>query len=486
MTWRGLMAVAALFIVLCVGCLSRFMESKGGGETRFEGARAIDAADIVLPRGFRIEPVAAGLTFPTDLVFDDQGRMYVVEAGYSYGEVVTTPRIVRIEADGRRTEIARGDNPPWSGADYRDGFFYVAGGHVRPGQVLKIGMDGRTEVLVDGLVTSVGDHHTNGPRIGPDGMVYFAQGPLTNSGVVGLDSYDFGWLQKHPGAHDVPCKDIVLRGKNYVTDNPLTEDPSDHAATGAFMPFGVPSEPNQIVKGQVPCGGAIMRVSAGGGEPELVAWGLRNVWGLAFAPDGRLYATENQADVRGSRPIFGTADLLWRIEEGAWYGWPDFWAGRPLSDPNWFAPPDGVAPELLLAEHPERESRPAALLAVHSSSNGIAFSRSPAFGHVGQAFVAQFGDISPKSGKSLAPVGFKVVRVDVETGVIHELAVNAGETNGPASWLESGGLERPVNVRFSPDGRILYVVDFGVLTTTEGKFAPREQTGVIWRIERNP
>lgn len=460
------------------------MDSEGGGQAKFKGARQIDPADVALPKGFRIAPLVTGLTFPTDVLFDEQGRMYVVEAGYSYGNVVTTPRILRVDRGGKLVEIARGDNPPWNGAEYRDGFFYVAGGHVRPGQVLKIGLDGRTQVLVDGLSTSVGDHHANGPRIGPDGMLYFSQGPLTNSAVVGLDNYDFGWLKKYPGAHDVPCKDVVLSGRNYRTKNPLTEAPDDEAVTGAFLPFGVPSEVGQVVRGQLPCGGAIMRVSTEGGTPELVAWGLRNPWGLAFAPDGKLYATENQFDERGSRPVYGTGDLLWHIENGQWYGWPDFWAGRPLTDDDWFAPLNKPVPGFVMAEHPIMADSPTAFFGVHSSSGGISFSRSPAFGYQGQAFVAQFGDISPHSGKSLAPVGFKVVRVDVETGVVYEFAVNDGETHGPASWLNNGGLERPLNLRFSPDGSALYIVDFGVLTTKNKTMSPRPETGVIWRIEK--
>jgi hypothetical protein len=32
------------------------------------------------------------------------------------------------------------------------------------------------------------------------------------------------------------------------------------------------------------------------------------------------------------------------------------------------------------------------------------FFRSPLFGHVGEAFIAQFGDLSPRAGKVLAPL----------------------------------------------------------------------------------
>ena len=55
-----------------------------------------------------------------------------------------------------------------------------------------------------------------------------------------------------------------------------------------------------------------------------MAWGLRNAYGLGFLPDGRLIATEQSADARGSRPIGNAPDALYVVEQGAWYGWPDF------------------------------------------------------------------------------------------------------------------------------------------------------------------
>src|SRR3546814_16038979 len=83
----------------------------------------------------------------------------------------------------------------------------------------------------------------------------------------------------------------------------------------------------------------------------------------------------------------------------------------------------------------------------------------------------------PGVGNTLAPVGFKVVKVNVATGVVHDFAVNRGELQGPASWGNHGGLERPVAVRFDPAGTALYVVDFGVLTSDERGNYPRPGTG---------
>jgi glucose/arabinose dehydrogenase len=481
--FRFLSAVALALVLPLSGCF-RIMQSEGGGEARFNPPRQVDPSDVALMEGYTIEAVARNLTFPSAIAFDDRGRVYVTEAGYSYGDYRGTPRLLRIEPGGSITEIARGENPPWNGVDYLDGAFYVAGGHLRPGQVLRITPDGQTRTLVDGL-PGLGDHFPNGPVKGPDGWLYFGVGTATNSGVVGMDNFMFGWPHRYPDFHDIPCEDVVLAGKNHTTPNPLTPDPDDRAVTGTFVPFGTPVREGQVIPGAVPCSGAVMRVRPDGTGLGVVAWGFRNTFGLAFAPDGGLYVTENHYDVRGSRPVFGTGDLLWRVEPGTWYGWPDFFAGRPLTEGDWFDPPGEPAPGFVLLKHPQAPPRPTALLGVHSSSNGMDFSTSPEFGYVGQAFIAQFGDMAPKVGKTLDPVGFKVVRVDVEDGTIHDFAINRGKTNGPASLLESGGLERPLDVEFSPDGTALYIADFGVMLVHEDSgIRPIPGTGVLWKITR--
>jgi glucose/arabinose dehydrogenase len=474
---RGCLLAVCLGIAGCYALAG----SSGGGQARPGSPRRVAPSDVALPDGYAIDVVAEGLTFPTGVAFDQAGRVHVVESGYAYGEVFDVPRLLRLEPDGTTTVVATGEHAPWTGVVHRAGSFYIAeGGEVGGGRILAIGTDGRARALVENL-PSLGDHHTNGPAIGPDGWLYFAQGTATNSGVVGEDNAEFGWLRRHPAFSDVPCRDVRLRGVNFTTRNPLADGGS--AVTGAYVPFGTPTQPEQVVPGRVPCGGSVMRVPLRGGAPELVAWGLRNPFGLAFAPDGRLFVTENGYDVRGSRPVFGAEDVLWAIEPGRWYGWPDHAAGRRLDDER-FRPPGGQRPELVLADHPDRPPAPIARFGVSSSSNGIDFSRSSPFGHVGEAFVAQFGDMAPKTGKVLSPVGFKVVRVDVGTGVVRDFAVNRGSTNGPASWLGKGGLERPVSVRFDPSATALYVVDFGVMTMSRRGPAPVKGTGVVWRIVR--
>lgn len=483
---RSLLTVLwfALLLLAFQSCY-RMRASRGGGQISSIPARAINTNDIAVPQGYKVDVVATDLTFPTGAALDDSNNLYVIEAGYSYGEVWGEPRLLRIDPNGNTTIIARGSkNGPWTGITWHNGAFYVAeGGEMEGGRILRITKDGTLQSLVSGL-PSVGDHHTNGPAI-KDGYIYFGQGTATNSGVVGEDNWEFGWLKRKHDFHDLPCRDIILAGQNYGSGNPLTDNPFDTTTTGAYVPFGTSTTAGQVIRGIVPCTGSILRIPLEGGKPELVAWGFRNPFGLSFAPDGRLFVTENGFDERGSRRVWGAGDVLWEIKQGLWYGWPDFSAGKPIQQDEEFKPPTSrnyVKP--VLQSYPNTPPAPTAVFGVHSSSNGIDFSRSDVFGYKGEAFVAQLGDMAPDVGKVLSPVGFKVVRVNINDGVIRDFATNKGKRNGPATWLNKGGLERPVSVRFSPDGSSLYIVDFGIMKVTEQGPQPQINTGVVWRVTK--
>lgn len=426
--------------LLLSGCY-RVRSSKGGGEIKkIPAERMINAKDIALPEGYKIEIVATGLNYPTGIAFDEEGTPYITESGYSYGEDWETPKLKKISSGGTTTTLATGGkNGPWNGLYFHDGNFYIAeGGQMEGGKILKVDSNGETTTIISEL-PSLGDHHTNGPLV-RDGYVYFGQGTATNAGIVGKDNKDFGWLERFPDFHDIPCDDITLAGYNTVTENVLDES-AGQATTGAYVAYGTSTTKGEVIKGAVPCSGAIMRVPLEGGEVEPVAWGFRNPYGLAFSP------------------------------------------GKSIVHKSYKAPGEEKI-QRILQTYPDTPPAPAAILGVHSSSNGFDFSKSAAFGHEGEAFIAQFGDMAPEVGKVLSPVGFKVVRVDPATGVVADFAVNKGKRNGPASWLKAGGLERPIAARFDPSGNALYIVDFGILKMTKKGSEPVKNTGLVWKITR--
>src|SRR5205085_2475299 len=166
----------------------------------------------------------------------------------------------------------------------------------------RLELDGRRAVIV-GDLPGPGQYHTDMVGFGQDGRLYFSQGAMTNTGIIGLDAYELGWLRRLPHAHGLPGHDLVLVGINVETSDPLSDRPDARASTGAFVPFGTSTEPGQRISAQLPCTAAVMRCNPDGTDLELVAWGLRNAFGLGFLPDGRLLAIDQGADDRGSRPV---------------------------------------------------------------------------------------------------------------------------------------------------------------------------------------
>src|SRR5919109_1363454 len=217
------------------------------------------------------------------------------------------------------------------------------------------------------IMGSMGDHHNNQIAFGPDGRLYFGQGTATNSGIVGQDNfYAFPWLALAPTFHDFPGKNITLTGQNFVTANPLKspQPPNGNATTGAFVPFGNATEKGQVIKGGIKCSGCIISAKPDGSDLRLVAWGLRNPYGLAFDNQGHLVVSMNGADERGSRPIKDDNDKAFLIDIsnssnlGKFYGWPDFFGGKelkPVTDPM-FKSPRGKQPlQFLMQNHPPVE-----------------------------------------------------------------------------------------------------------------------------------
>lgn len=449
---------------------------------RREGPRGYSPKDILLPEGYEAEVVASGFNTPVHCTFDEQGYCYVVESGH---KIDAAPRVLKVDPiTGEWDVFFTLPEDRWfkpgamTGACWHDGWLYI----MNTDTLFRVNEDGQIEDILTGLAGR-GDHQSNYPIVGPDGKIYFGQGCATNCGVVGADDYAFEWLPKNPEFCDVPAQDIVLAGRNYEYQNVLG-DIRETVRTGAYVPFGTETYPGQVIKGNVKCSGALLRCNPDGSDLEVVAWGLRNPYGTAFHPDGRLFATEHGMDERGRRYILDDPDDFYEIQQGAWYGWPDFASGIRLDDPSWGEGGHGREP--VLAEFPDpNPPMPFASFQTHAAANGFDFCRNPEFGFEGDAFVAMFGDLAPITTltRAVTPAGFKVTRVNMESGRVNDFAVNRFQ--GPASKLPHDGFERPSHCQFGPDGS-LYVVDFGIIHIAPEVGGIRQQigSGSLWRIRR--
>jgi len=409
------------------------------------------------------------LSFPTSLAFDHEGGIYAAEAGLPFGGAVPGGRVWHIDARGRRELIAANLRSPVNGLEFHNGGLYVSeGGH--PGRISRFERDGRQTVLLDNL-PGPGNYHTNMVAFGPDGKMYFSQGAMTNTGVVGLDAYEIGWLRRLPHEHDIPGYDIALSGVNIASPNPLANEPGAHTLTGAFAKFGQTTKPGTRLAGRVPCTAAIMRCNPDGSELELVAWGVRNAYALGFLPDGRLLAVDQGADDRGSRPVADVPDLLFEVRQGAWYGWPDFINAEPITSAR-FLPTRGEAPTFLLANHGELPPPEKALLEFPPHVAAVKFAIAPpALGdYSGHIYIALFGDEAPMTLPAGGPrVGRSIARIDPGDWSLHAVA--------------SGPFSRPIDVKFDPSGNELYVLDFGQFEMRDGgRVSAEPKSGKLWRL----
>jgi hypothetical protein len=335
-----------------------------------------------------------------------------------------------------------------------------------------------------------------------DGRLYFGQGTATNSGVVGEDNYAFGWLKLASQFHDIPGKVITLVGQNFNSSNPLTKDPNQNkSVTGAFVQFGNSTTKGQIIKGNVKCSGCILSANPDGTDLKVVAWGMRNPYGLAFDnKSGKLIVSMNGADERGSRPIANDMDKVYTIDVsnptnlGKWYGWPDFFGNaQPVTDPL-FKSPRGKEPlQFLMQNHPLPVQKPFGLIETNAGITQVAIPNSTTtnFGLDGKAFIGQFGTMVPITHTpSLQPpaqkmiIGQKVVTIDLRTGIISEFV----------SLKSPDPSFRPMGVKFNDKENALYIISTGKVevrnTMPNGTPLPMPtpwgypHTGVVWKVTK--
>ncbi len=503
---RLAIGVAVGWLLLLTACKGGTLATQSLDQAATHGAEPKVVTDIETPAGFRAVRLVAGLNYPSSITFDDTGRLYVLES-HTVPVPLLEPRILRVNDAGEPEEIPlEGDRAPTGGQaiglEFHDGWLYFSHeekdgtwgiSRVRPA-------GGAVEAVLRDLPGN-GDHAVNYLLFDAAGNLYFGLGSATNSGVVSShDPVNGKWLAKRPAVHDVPCRDLTLTGASFPDDNALTDEKDDRAVTGAFAAYGAPVE--RQVAGKVPCTSAVYRLRSGAATPDLLAWGFRNPVALAWDPAGPLLIGMHGADIRGTRPVLDDPDAIYRLREGAWYGWPDYSAALvPVSDPRYRAPAKFFPPgqDLLLPVIDQRASGLAppdrgllvATTDPHAALGGMTVvpPGGPFARWAGRLLISEMGDFRPNTDPVNPDLraGFQVEAVDLASGRREVFVRNRGAgASQPASRLDlEDGLERPVDVKVGPDG-LVYVLDFGVFEPTAKAAEVMPKTGKVFRIEPLP
>jgi glucose/arabinose dehydrogenase len=502
-----------------------------------------DPSKVVVPEGYEVGILASGLDTPSSATVDKDGNVWVAISGKLLGgpDEIDPAHVKVFDKTGKLIkEVGKGT---FTTVMNEIGYCAENDTVIIPEYGEKIwqqkGIDGQLELIIQDL--PIGDHRNGGVTC-RDGYLYFALGLPSNTGFADPDNH--GWTDipndpfwtKHTDGHgttphDPVCRDIVHTGLNVKS--------SDGRLTGALLPVGVAAKPGQVIKAQVPCGGSVMRVKMtdrgqDGVYPhekmEVYAFGFRNQAGVEFGPKGSkfekaLAVSDNGANDLGHRRVANGAEKLYIVtEKGQDAGFPDKEGFNFVTNKRFGwrsyngAPVDRPYPNLYIGEDPWIPSkvpyrfqphlegtRGVPLIASNPNPNGyinpilewdtnnpidgVAWSGT-GFGADNNLFGAVYGilDTGPESEVPTWPAVLRVEFLE-PTGVKWSYFARNKEM-GPNSYQKPenvGGLERPNDVVFSPDGKTMYIVDYGEVYTDftmPSPFYTVPKSGVIWTVTR--
>lgn len=273
-----------------------------------------------------------GLKGAMDFSFGEKGEFYI-----AFGD-----KIQCIYSDGKSKTILQDKNMKITSlVYYKDNIYFAT-----DMRVFKYSLKDGTVANIINNIPNVGDYKESKISIINDEL-YVSIGAATNSGVVGEDNI---WIKNEKGGCDISPIDIILRGTNFKNDT-----------TGAFVPYNTKNKKGDKIKGYALGNGSVVRYNLNSKKLQLFAWGVRNITAMDSSSNGRIYAIVGGMEDRGLRAVNGDKDYVYWIENGQWYGWPDFSGGDPITSPRF----KGNNLSFLMEKHPTES--PLAPIYQHSS-----------------------------------------------------------------------------------------------------------------------
>lgn len=118
----------------------------------------------------------------------------------------------------------------------------------------------------------------------------------------------------------------------------------------AFASIGTKLNEGEKISENIISNGTILRFDLKKYELVTYATGLRNIEGLAFNSEKQLIGIVGGIDNSGARKVLDDVDYIYEIKDKAWYGWPDFSGGDPITSPRFT---DGSFKlDFVIANHP--------------------------------------------------------------------------------------------------------------------------------------
>jgi glucose/arabinose dehydrogenase len=219
-----------------------------------------------------------------------------------------TPSAVQTRGEPRAREIVADLVTPWGLVTLEDGSFLIS--ERDTGKILRVRNDSTSLVRTIDEASPAGEGGLLGLAVTKDEKTVFAYYTAADDNRIVSMSWD---------GRDLGAPKVILRGipKGFIHNGGrMVIGPDDYLYVGTGE-----SGDGSLAQDKESLGGKILRLRVDGrpapGNPfdnEVFSYGHRNVQGLAFDADGRLWASE-----------FGqqTWDELNLIREGANYGWPE-------------------------------------------------------------------------------------------------------------------------------------------------------------------